>query len=177
MGKPAQVITVFGSSRPAPGSVEYETARQLGAALAGAGFVVATGGYGGTMEGVSRGAREAGGHAIGVTAAVFRSPANAWVEEEIRVETWQERLFKLIELGAGYVVLPGGTGTLVELAVVWEWLNKGFLREKPVVILGDYWQPVVSAIPAAELRLNPLLRAATPEEALSLLRQRLAAAN
>ncbi len=173
MEKPALVITVFGSSRPAPGSADYETARQLGGALARAGFVVATGGYGGTMEGVSRGAREAGGRVIGVTAAVVRSPANPWVEEEIRVETWQERLFKLIELGAGYVVLPGGTGTLVELAVVWEWINKGFLREKGVVILGDYWQPVVNAIPAAELRSNPILRAATPEEAAALLREQL----
>lgn len=167
--KSGAVITVFGSSRPAPGSTEYETARQLGAALARAGFVVATGGYGGTMEGVSRGAQEAGGRTIGVTAKVFQTPANAWVEEEIRVETWQERLFKLIKLGAGYVVLPGGTGTLVELAVVWEWLNKGFLREKPVVILGDYWQPAVSAIPAAELRLDAILRAATPEKAAALL--------
>ena len=171
--KSGPVVTVFGSSRPAPGSAEYETARQLGAALAQAGFTVATGGYGGTMEGVSRGAREAGGRTIGVTAKVFHAPANAWVEEEIRVETWQERLFKLIELGAGYVVLPGGTGTLVELAVVWEWLNKGFLREKPLVILGDYWQPVVSAIPAAELRLNPILRAASPEEVTALLSKHL----
>jgi len=168
-----QVITVFGSSRPAPGSEPYETARRLGAALAGVGFRVASGGYGGAMEGVSRGAREAGGKTIGVTAAVFRSQANAWVEEEIRVATWQERLLKLVELGAGYVVLPGGTGTLVELAVAWEWINKGFLAERPLVVLGDFWLPVVEAIPSAELRLNPILRAATIEEAVAHLRQRL----
>ena len=162
-------ITVFGSSRPAPASDAYETARRLGELLARAGFRVATGGYAGTMEAVSRGAREAGGHTIGVTAEVFRSAANAWVAEEIRVKTWQERLFKLVELGAGYVVLPGGTGTLVELAVVWEWLNKGFLRAKPFVILGDFWLPVVHAIPASELHSNPILRAATPEEAVARL--------
>lgn len=167
------VITVFGSSRPAPGSAEYETARHLGAALARAGFTVASGGYGGTMEAVSRGAKEAGGKTIGVTAAVFRSSANAWVDEEIRVQTWQERLLKLVELGAGYVVLPGGTGTLVELAVAWEWLNKGFLAPRPLVILGDFWQPVVEAIPAAELRGNAVLPANTVEEAVSLLRDRL----
>ncbi|MGH9805010.1 MAG: LOG family protein [Candidatus Acidiferrales bacterium] len=170
------IITVFGSSRPAPGSEAYETARRLGAGLARAGFAVATGGYGGTMEAVSRGAREArlpdgqaGGHVIGVTAEAFATSANEWVEEEIRVKTWQERLFKLIELGAGYVALPGGTGTLVELAVVWEWINKGFLAEKPVVILGDFWQPVVAAVPATELRTNPIRRAATVEEAVSSL--------
>jgi len=127
----------------------------------------------GTMEAVSRGAREAGGKTLGVTAAVFQSAANQWVDEEIRVETWEERLLKLVELGAGYIVLPGGTGTLVELAVAWEWINKGFLPQKPVVILGDFWQPVVQAIPASELHSNPILRAATPEEAVELLVNRI----
>ncbi|MGH9787381.1 MAG: LOG family protein, partial [Candidatus Acidiferrales bacterium] len=91
------------------------------------------------------------------------------VEEEIRVHTWQERLFKLVELGAGYVVLPGGTGTLVELAVAWEWINKGFLEQKPIVILGDFWQPVVQVIPRSELHSNPILHATTPEEAVAVL--------
>ena len=160
---------MFGSSRPEPGSQAYETARRVGELLARAGFSVATGGYGGTMEAVSRGAREAGGKTIGVTAAAFNTPANQWVEEEIRVGMWHERLLKLVELGAGYVVLPGGTGTLVELAVVWEWINKGFLQEKPVVILGDFWEPVVSAIPASEVRANQIVRATTPGEAVDLL--------
>lgn len=163
------VISVFGSSRPAPGSEAYETARALGAVLARAGFTVATGGYGGAMEGVSRGAREANGKTIGVTAEVFRTPANQWVTEEIRVKTWQERLFKLVELGAGYVVLPGGTGTLVELAVAWEWINKGFLPAKPLVVLGEFWRPVVDAIPAAELRADCIHGAQSVEEAVALL--------
>ncbi|MFQ5695727.1 MAG: LOG family protein [Terriglobia bacterium] len=168
-------ITVFGSSRHEPGSEAYQTAQALGAALARASFAVATGGYGGTMEAVSRGAKEAGGRVIGVTAEQFRSQANRWVMEEVRVATWQERLFKLIELGAGYVVLPGGTGTLVELAVVWEWLNKRFLPAKPLVILGEYWLPVVGAIPATELRTEVILRAQTVEEAVAALLQRLGA--
>lgn len=163
------VVTVFGSSRPAPGTEAYQTARRLGELLARAGFRVATGGYGGTMEAVSRGAREAGGHVIGVTAEAFRSAANEWVVEEIRVKSWQDRLLKLVELGAGYVVLPGGTGTLVELAVVWEWINKGFLAAKPVVVLGDFWLPVINAIPASELHSNAILHAATPAEAVELL--------
>ena len=171
MSEPYPIITVFGSARTPAGTDAYETARRLGELLARAGFRVATGGYGGTMEAVSRGARDAGGNVIGVTAEVFRSAANAWVEEETRVNTWQERLFKLVELGEGYIVLPGGTGTLVELAVVWEWLNKGFLRVKPFVILGDFWLPVVNAIPASELHSNPILRAASPDEAVCLLVQ------
>lgn len=174
MAQPSQpIITVFGSSRPAPGSQAYETAQQLGQALAHAGFAVATGGYGGTMEGISRGAREAGGKTIGVTAEAFESPANAWVEEELRVKTWQDRLLKLVELGSGYVVLPGGTGTLVELAVVWEWISKGFLPNRPVIILGDFWQPVINALPSTEVPNNPTLRARDVQEVVPLLRQHL----
>ncbi len=167
------VITVFGSSRPQPGSQAYETAQALGAALAKSGFVVANGGYGGTMEATARGAREAGGTTIGVTAEAFRSKANPWIEKEIRVQDWQARLFKLIELGAGYVALPGGTGTLVELSVVWEWVNKGFIEPRPLVLLGDYWLPVANAIPKAELHSNPILSATTPDEAALLLVRRL----
>ena len=164
------VITVFGSSRPQPGSDAYETAQALGAALAKSGFVVANGGYGGTMEATARGARAAGGTTIGVTAETFRSKANSWIEKEIRVQDWQARLFKLIELGAGYVVLPGGTGTLVELSVVWEWVNKRFIGPRPIVLLGGYWHPVIDAVAQGEIwNHSPLLRAATPAEAAILL--------
>lgn len=163
------IVTVFGSSRPVPGSPEYETARQLGAELARAGFTVCSGGYGGTMEGVSRGAREAGGHTIGVTAEVFRSAANAWVAEEVRVKTWQERLFELIRRGDGYVVLPGGTGTLAELAVVWEMLNKGFLARKPLVVLGGFWRPVLDVVEEKENALHLVAQAKTSQEAVAAL--------
>lgn len=164
-----KIIIVFGSSRPAPGSADYETARALGAALARAGFAVCTGGYGGTMEGVSRGAREAGGHVIGVTAEVFRSRANAWVAEEVRVKTWQERLFELIRRGQGYVVLPGGTGTLAELAVVWEMLNKSFLDRKPLVVLGDFWRAVLEVVEQKEDAGRLVLQAQDPQAAVRLL--------
>ncbi len=164
-----RIIAVFGSSRPQPGSQAYETAQALGAALAKSGFVVANGGYGGTMEATARGAREAGGTTIGVTAEAFRSKANPWIEKEICVQDWQARLFKLIELGAVYVALPGGTGTLVELAVVWEWINKGFIDSRPLVLLGDFWLPVVNAIPRSELHSNPILPATTPDDAALLL--------
>src|SRR3954447_22588286 len=107
-------ITIFGGSRVEPGSAEYVAAEQLGRALAERGFSVATGGYNGVMEAVSRGAREAGGRVIGVTVDVIaqnfsRSP-NAYVDEEIRTAALLERIDKLVEVGSGYVVLPGGSG-------------------------------------------------------------------
>lgn len=178
-----RIITIFGSSRPLEGSAEYEQARRLGRLLAEAGFTVCSGGYGGVMEGLSRGAREAGGHTLGVTAAVFASVANRWVAEEIRVQKWQDRLFKLIELGHGYVALPGGTGTLVELAVVWEMLNKGVIPRKPFVAVGEFWREIIARVRSIE-RADPAATwgeanrelvhlAATPEEAVEYLKREL----
>jgi len=164
-----KTVTVFGSGRVEPGSADYEAARELGARLARAGFAVCTGGYGGVMEAVSRGAKEAGGHSIGVTAEVFVARANPWVIEEIRVKSWHERLLELIRRGDAYVVLPGGTGTLTELAAVWEWLHKGFLVAKPVVVLGDFWEPVVAAVTAKENVGHLVKRAATPAQVVALL--------
>jgi hypothetical protein len=145
-----RIVTVFGSSRPRVGEAEYEEARRLGAALAERKMIVCTGGYGGVMEAVSRGAKEAGGRTLGVTAEFFKVRANAWVDEEIRVATWQERLFELVRRGSGYVACKGGTGTLVELAVVWEMLNKSVITGKPFVVLGEFWQPILARVREVE---------------------------
>jgi len=144
------VITVFGSSRPAEGDPWYEEARALGRALAGAGLAVCSGGYGGVMEAVSRGAKDAGGRTLGVTASFFGGRANRWVDEEVPVASWQERLFELVRRGDGYVACRGGTGTLVELAVVWEMLNKRVMPRKPFAVLGDFWQPVLDRLREVE---------------------------
>jgi len=145
-----RVITVFGSSRPVEGEADYVEARALGGALAAAGFVVCSGGYGGVMEAVSRGAKDAGGRTLAITASFFRSRTNRWVDEEVRVATWEERLFELVRRGEGYVACRGGTGTLVELAVVLEMLNKRVMARKPFAILGDFWQPVVDRLREVE---------------------------
>lgn len=150
MAHTARIITVFGSSRPQEGDPDYEHARGLGRELAQRGFRVCSGGYGGVMEAVSRGAKEAGGGTLGVTAEFFRATANAWVDEEIRVAKWEERLFELIRRGDGFVACKGGTGTLVELAVVWEMLNKSVMSGKPFVVLGDFWQPILERVREVE---------------------------
>jgi hypothetical protein len=180
-----KVITVFGSSRPEEGHADYAEALELGKVLAQAGFAVCTGGYGGVMEGVSRGAREAGGRVLAVTSSFFKSRANRWVDEEITMPTWQERLFELVRLGDGYVACKGGTGTLVELAVVWEMLNKKAMERRPFVVLGDFWQPILERVREVERghasgwgELNdPLVhQAPTPADAAQLLSARLAEA-
>ena len=151
MKRHAKVVTVFGSSRPRVGDAHYADAHALGAALAAKGFVVCSGGYAGVMEAVSRGAKEAGGRTLGVTAKSFSSRANKWIDEEIRVTNWKERLFELVKRGHGYVECRGGTGTLVELAVVWEMLNKGVMKRRPLVAMGDFWQPIVNRVCEVDL--------------------------
>lgn len=177
-----KIITVFGSSRPEAGHADYEEALELGRALATAGFAVCTGGYGGVMEAVSRGARESGGQVLAVTSSFFRARTNRWVEKETSVATWQERLFELVRLGDGYVACKGGTGTLVELAVVWEMLNKKAMEQRPFVVLGDFWQPILDRVREVERghasrwgeSSDPLVhQAASPQEAAQFLARRL----
>lgn len=149
--KQERVVTVFGSSRPREGDADYEEARSLGRALAENGFAVCSGGYNGVMAAVSRGAKEAGGKTYGVTAEFFSVKANRWIDEELRVTTWQDRLFTLVSTAQGYVACKGGTGTLVELAVVWEMLNKSVMAGKPFAVLGNFWVPVIERVREVEL--------------------------
>jgi uncharacterized protein (TIGR00725 family) len=177
--KKEMIISVFGSSRPRENDSEYAEARKLGRELAQKRFAICTGAYGGTMEAVSRGAKEAGGKTYGVTAEFFAAAkANEWVDVEVRVKTWQERLFEIIRLGDGFVACKGGTGTLAELAVAWEMMNKSVLPPKPFVTLGEFWQPILNCVRAVEAgQKNPwiegdaqiLKTVATPEEAAAFL--------
>jgi hypothetical protein len=178
-----RIVTVFGSSRPREGDADYEEARVLGRPLAENGFAVCSGGYGGVMEAVSRGAKEASGKTYVVTAEFFSAAkVNAWIDAEVRLKTWEERLFELIRLADGFVACKGGTGTLVELAVVWEMLNKSMMTGKPFAVLGDFWRPVLDRVREVELEhparwgeANGRLvhMAATPAEVSFYLVQRL----
>jgi len=178
-----RIITVFGSSRPSEDHADYWEARLLGRALVEAGFAVCSGGYAGVMEAASRGAKEAGGKTYGVTAEFFKPRANAWIDTEIRVTTWQERLFELVRVADGFVTCKGGTGTLVELAVVWEMLNKAVIGNKPVVVLGEFWTPILDRVrevevghpgPWGEANGKLVHTAITPVEAADFLSKKLA---
>jgi uncharacterized protein (TIGR00730 family) len=137
-------VAVFGGSEALPGEPAYENARALGSALASAGFEVVTGGYGGVMEAASRGAREAGGRAFGVTCEIFsaRSP-NEYLSASRLTKDLHERTRDLIELSQAFFVLPGKTGTLAELAFLWALDRAGSLRGRPVLLIGDLWEPLL----------------------------------
>jgi len=145
---PEKTVTIFGTSRAVAGDPVYALAQETGRLLAQAGFTIANGGYGGTMLAAAEGASGAGGEVIGVTCSAFKSSkANEYVTREIVTNSLDERLDKLLELGRAYIVMPGGTGTLLELAKVWELRNKGFLgAEKPIMLIGEFWRPLVELI-------------------------------
>jgi len=130
-------VAVFGSSEPLQGEESYELARRLGGLLAGAGFDVVTGAYGGVMEAASRGAREALGRTVGVTCEIFgaRKP-NAFIDRAIPCPDLFDRTRRLIELSHAFVVLPGKAGTLAELSFLWALQRAGCLDREPVLLLG-----------------------------------------
>ncbi|MBI4388388.1 MAG: LOG family protein [Candidatus Omnitrophica bacterium] len=136
-------ITIFGSSSVVKNSRAWKIAYESGHLLAQAGFTVVNGGYRGTMEAAAQGAKEAGGKTIGVTTADFPNAVkNSFIDKEICMNHWNKRLFKLIELGDGFLVLNGAMGTLVELVTVCEMLNRQ-LFEKSIVVLGKQMQSAV----------------------------------
>jgi len=137
-------ITVFGGAQPKEGSSAYEEARELGRLLAGRGHAVLTGGYMGTMEAVSRGACEAGGHVIGVTCSDIEdwrgTKPNQWVKEERRNKSLMDRLQGLIEGCDAAIALPGGAGTLAEISLMWNLMIVESLPPRPLTLIGSGWQ-------------------------------------
>jgi len=167
-----KTVTIFGSTLPGEGSPAYEEARRLGRLLAEAGLAVCNGGYEGLMAASARGAREAGGHTIGVTCVLWPRAASPWIIEEVRTASFPERLMTLIERGDAYIVLPGGTGTLAELALAWEMMNKSSLSrtvggQKPLLVMAPYWLPVIECLKQeAQLNSRP---AASPASAMDIV--------
>jgi len=141
-------VTIFGGSQPLPGSPAYAEAYELGTLLAESSHTVLTGGYIGTMEAASRGANEAGGHVIGVTCEEierWRNVApNAWVKEEHRFQTLQERLNFLVQNCDAAIALSGGPGTLTEIALTWNLMVVESLPRRPLILVGEGWQSVLN---------------------------------
>jgi uncharacterized protein (TIGR00730 family) len=140
-------VTVFGGSQPQPGSPMYNEAYDLGRLLAQAGHTILTGGYIGTMEAASKGANEAGGHVIGVTCedieAWRKVKHNAWVKEERRFKTLEERLIELVRACDAAIALPGGPGTLTEIALTWNLMIVASMPAKPLILVGEGWKAVM----------------------------------
>lgn len=139
-------ITVFGSSCPSPEMPDYAAAYRVGACIARHGLELVNGGYSGTMEASAKGARDCGGAVTGVTVQIFRyAQPNPYLTRQEDTPDLLQRLARLAALGDFYVVLPGSTGTLLELCLVWEFLNKGMSR-KPI-LAHSVWRPIAATLP------------------------------
>lgn len=174
------IVSVFGSSYPREGEPAYHEAYELGRLLAEAGYRVCNGGYGGVMEASARGAKSAGGFTIGVTCtSVGGSTPNKWIDEVVETAMLVDRLQKLVALGDAYVVMPGGTGTLLELAAIWEFTNKGLMHSKPIIVVGAYWKPVIETLRVQLISegsiaaAGAVVEAVSPQHCVEILRTRL----
>ncbi len=137
---PSPRIAVFGSSQVAPGDPAWQEAVAVGRGLAEADCVLVTGGYGGVMEAASLGSREAGGHTIGLTLGLLGSrQANAAVVEEIHAADLFDRLRNFVDHADGFIALPGGVGTLLEIALLWNLKVLNAHDGPPVWLVGSAW--------------------------------------
>jgi uncharacterized protein (TIGR00725 family) len=141
-----KTITIFGSAAPAETDAQYKFAYQLGALLAQNEFNICTGGYKGIMEAASKGAFDNGGLVYGVTIDLWSSEPNPYITIEIREEKLFERIKKLLELGDAYIILQGGTGTLLEFAAVWEYANKNLQQPKTIICHSQMWKEIVGVM-------------------------------
>lgn len=145
MGEISRGVSVFGSARSEPGSDVYLKAEHLGRLLSEAGFEVITGGGGGVMEGANKGAAEAGGHSVGLNIELpFEQRPNPYANIRLDFRYFFIRKVMFVKYSMAYVVMPGGFGTLDELAEALTLIQTHRIRPFPVILFGsDYWRGLV----------------------------------
>src|ERR671912_3029100 len=141
-----RIVTIFGGAKCGEQDIEYTQARRVGELLADAGYTICTGGYLGVMEGASRGARERGGRVLGIVMNQFKSEPNRYLTDKVASAHFYERLQNLIERSVGFIALRGGAGTVPELSLVWNKLQTKVIESRPLVLLGDFWPPIIEAL-------------------------------
>jgi uncharacterized protein (TIGR00730 family) len=141
-------VTVFGSARFKEDHRYYRLARDLGRQLAQRGYAVMTGGGPGIMEAANRGAREAGGLSIGCNIILPREQqANPYLDRMLTFDYFFVRKVMLVKYSSGFVLMPGGYGTLDEIFETVTLVQTGKIRHFPIVAMGrDYWQRMLEFI-------------------------------
>ena len=175
-------VTVFGSARFGENHEYYKLARDMGAALARAGYAVMTGGGPGLMEAANRGAREAGGLSMGCNIQLpHEQEPNAYLDKFIEFEHFFVRKVMLVKYSSAFVVMPGGYGTLDEAFEVVTLVQNGKLERFPIVGMGgEFWHHLRHFARDTMLKegvinsgdLDFIHTAATPEEALQIIQGR-----
>jgi uncharacterized protein (TIGR00730 family) len=141
-------VSIFGSARVAEGHPQYEAARETARILAEDGFSIITGGGPGVMEAANRGAKEGGGLSIGINIELpFEQHVNPYVDRAMECHYFFTRKLFFVRYAIGFVVLPGGFGTLDEMFEALTLSQTDKIRHFPVVLVGsDYWGGLVNWI-------------------------------
>jgi uncharacterized protein (TIGR00730 family) len=179
MAKVGPAITVFGSARTPKDDPVYELARGIGYRLAKAGYAVITGGGPGAMEAANRGCREGGGLSVGCNIELpHEQGLNQYVDLGVEFRYFFARKVMFVKYADGFVILPGGFGTLDELFEALTLIQTGKVRHFPVVLVGSaYWAGLLDwirdtlvargAVDAKDL--DRLLVTDDPDEAVALI--------
>lgn len=174
-----QAVSVFGSARTKPGSPFYEMGVEVGRKLAEAGVAVITGGGPGSMEAANRGAVEGNGVSVGLGIELpFEQGLNQWVDLGINFRYFFARKTMFVKYAQGFIVLPGGLGTLDELFEAMVLVQTQKVTSFPIVLLStSFWGPMIEWIKGtlvaegmvSEKDLDLVQVVDSPEEAVSLV--------
>ena len=134
-------VSVFGSARTMPDDAVYAMAEKVGAALVHAGYAVITGGGPGAMEAANKGARDAGGTSVGLGIELpFEQGLNRYVDLGVNFRYFFARKTMFVKYASGFIVLPGGFGTLDELFEAVTLVQTRKVTRFPIVLIGtSYW--------------------------------------
>ncbi len=141
-------VTIFGSARLQPGDAIYEDVKRLAARMSALGCDIITGGGPGLMQAANEGSQlgdpDDETRSVGIRVALpFEQGANPFVEQVYTHLTFFSRLHHFVRLSSAYVMMPGGLGTNLELALVWQLIQVNHLRDVPLILVGDMWHELV----------------------------------
>lgn len=172
-------ISIFGSARTPTTDPYYEQARETAALLTREGFAVITGGGPGIMEAANRGAFEAGGVSVGCNIELpFEQGANPYLTRSLTFRYFFVRKMMFVKYSLGFVIFPGGFGTLDELFEALTLIQTRKIRDFPIVMFGsDYWRGLLDWISDVALKegkiseqdLKLLHITDSPEEVVKIL--------
>lgn len=152
-----KIITSFGSAYVNKDEPYFSEVEKCGEIIASKGFVVCSGGYAGTMEAISKGAKSSGGRTIGITIKDWNNNVNDYIDEEIKCNTLLERLTLLITKADSYIVFKGGTGTLTEIALTLEMMNKNKMNRKKIYFYGEFWKSTIETLKQDSQKLSSII--------------------
>jgi uncharacterized protein (TIGR00730 family) len=156
-------VTIFGSARTKPGTLGYEEAKRVAAALSELGCDIITGGGPGMMQAANEGAASVAGagKSVGIRVELpFEQDVNAFVTQAFEHKTFFTRLHHFVLASDAFIVAPGGIGTVLETLMVWQLLQVGHLRDTPLILVGRMWPGLVEWARTAMLSVDGHLASA-----------------